>query len=943
MRRLILFFSLLSLLQFTLRGSVPFYPITRNYVMSDYGSGIQNWSAAQDNKGIVYFANNNGLLEYDGFRWKLHELPVRSLIRSVFASSDGRIYVGSYEEFGYYERVSVDSLHYHSLTDRLKGYSFKNDEIWNIVSRDGEIVFQSFGRLFFYDGKDVFSQDKTTLPLNLFLVNGKCYSQLIDNGFAVVNDRTFKEIIPREALDNSDVVSALSLGKGLLLITNNGGSFIYENGKIARWDNDCETELKKSTVNRAVMTKDSSFVIGTISGGVFAVSKKGKLLWRISTENHLQNNTVLGLLCDSDNNIWAALDDGIAYVHNNSMVYYYEPINNKIGMVYDVLVNGDIAYVATNQGLYYAKNGMIRLIKGLEGQTWFVNRIGNAILCGHNNGTFTIRNTSATRVSDIKGGMCQSEISIKGKSYMLEGTYGPLLLYEKNEYGDIGKPKKLKNFFQMSQTIETDSQGNIWVEHLRKGLFRLRIDSGMDSVVRARSYSHLDDSSNPNISLFKINGRIVFSDGEGFFTYEDMKDSIIAYGAMNEQLAELRDVHNVEPAGGDDYWFVGNKKAWLVNCQMNVFRIVCRVEYRIFDNLSMEDRSTIVYDGNSGLSYLCLNNSIACINTDSTRLYHSPTKTDMWISCVRISDSNGNSKSLPVSSGSRIPSKWNTISFSLSYPAYGNYNYRISYRLKGLSDNWIDGNRRMNKNYVRLPYGSYVFEARIVDENDTLDSVEYRFEIAKPWYLSTVAIAFYVLSLLFLFAAIQYFSFKTAQKKKDIALENQRIAHQAETERQEKRIIALENEQLEASLRFKGKELSSEVMQNIAHQELLTALKEEIRQQKLSGTFTRKNLDKLLSMVDNNIVSDEKMWDVYKENFDRIHDNFFRNLKQKYPDLTAGDLRFCALLRLNLPTKEIARFMNISVRGVDGARYRLRKKFDIPQDDSLADFLIGFK
>ena len=153
----------------------------------------------------------------------------------------------------------------------------------------------------------------------------------------------------------------------------------------------------------------------------------------------------------------------------------------------------------------------------------------------------------------------------------------------------------------------------------------------------------------------------------------------------------------------------------------------------------------------------------------------------------------------------------------------------------------------------------------------------------------------------------------------------------------------LVKEQLEADLRFKSKELSGVVMTNIAHQEFLNSLKEELQQQKLSGQYTRKNLDKLLSMINQNMVSDEENWNMFQSNFDRIHENFFRNLKEKFPDLTSGDLRLCALLRLNLPTKEIAKLMNISVRGVDAARYRLRKKLGLPPESSLTDFMIAFK
>ena len=74
-----------------------------------------------------------------------------------------------------------------------------------------------------------------------------------------------------------------------------------------------------------------------------------------------------------------------------------------------------------------------------------------------------------------------------------------------------------------------------------------------------------------------------------------------------------------------------------------------------------------------------------------------------------------------------------------------------------------------------------------------------------------------------------------------------------------------------------------------------------------------------------------------------IHEKFFRNLRERYPSLTATDLRFCALLRLNLSTKDIAQMTNLTIRGVEAARYRLRKKLDIPDGTGLVDFLIDLK
>ena len=943
MRTTLLLFCVFSLFSSLSRGSsIPFSPIVRSYSVSNYNAGIQNWSVAQDERGIMYIGNNKGLLEFDGNRWKLHELPTKNIVRTVYIGEDGKIFVGSFEEFGYFERDSLDSLVYHSLKDEVKDFRFQNDEIWSIVPVQDEIVFQSFGSLFIYDGHTVRGIRTKSLPLNLFQVGDTFYSQLINEGLSIFINDGFEHLIDRKLLGDSDVMAGLSYDDGALLLTRNSGGFIYQHGKVVKWHTECDAELEKYTVNRAVMTKDSCYIIGTISNGVYAIDKKGRLLWKENTDSRLQNNTVLGLYCDADNNVWVALDEGIAYILNNSLVYYYEPPYRKIGMIYDVLVKEDEAYVASNQGVYRMKSGKLELVPGLEEQAWYVKEWGNQILCGHNKGTFQIAGLQASLISDVRGAMCMREIYHEGRPLLLQGTYTFLNLYKENASGVWSFLNSLGGFTHMVRGIEMDHRGNIWVKHLRKGLFRLRISPDLKRVEDLKMYMELGDVKDGNFSLFKINGRVVFSNGKAFYTYEDMTDSIIPYEVMNEQLPELKGINDVSHAGGHMYWFVSGRMAYLVKCEMNVFQIEHRIPFSLFEGLSIEERAAMVYDKGSKSSYLCLNNAIARIDADSSLLYKSSVKRSFWVSGITVeAEWTGKKKQLSVQEENKIEAEFSTVCFSLCYPVYNNYTYKVRYKLEGLNDQWVDNERSLEKKYTRLPFGSYVFKAEVYDGNQILASTTLPFVILRPWYLSYWA--GYVLAGLILLLLLQYIVYQSVKKKKDRVIEQQRIAHQAEIEQQEKKIIELEKEQLEADLRFKSKELSGVVMTNIAHQEFLNSLKEEIQQQKLSGQYTRKNLDKLLALVNNNIVSDEESWNMFQANFDRIHENFFRNLKQQYPDLTSGDLRFCALLRLNLPTKEIAKLLNISIRGVDAARYRLRKKFNLPQEDSLTDFMINFK
>lgn len=89
---------------------------------------------------------------------------------------------------------------------------------------------------------------------------------------------------------------------------------------------------------------------------------------------------------------------------------------------------------------------------------------------------------------------------------------------------------------------------------------------------------------------------------------------------------------------------------------------------------------------------------------------------------------------------------------------------------------------------------------------------------------------------------------------------------------------------------------------------------------------------------------DEKMdedWEHFAQHFDKVHSDFVYTLKEKFPSITANELKLSAYLRMNLSTKEIAQLMNISVRGVEISGYRLRKKLGISSEVNLFNFLMN--
>lgn len=83
---------------------------------------------------------------------------------------------------------------------------------------------------------------------------------------------------------------------------------------------------------------------------------------------------------------------------------------------------------------------------------------------------------------------------------------------------------------------------------------------------------------------------------------------------------------------------MGDRTVYLVKCAINTFNIELRIPYSLFDGLAVEERGSVVYDKRNNHSYLCLNNAIARIETDSSSLYKSQTRRSLWISEMQVTE-----------------------------------------------------------------------------------------------------------------------------------------------------------------------------------------------------------------------------------------------------------------------------------------------------------------
>jgi len=932
--------------------SQEFTPIVSQFAKKDYNASNQNWAVGQGNDGILYFGNNDGLLQFDGTLWETHKMPANKMVRSLMVKGN-RIFVGSFQEFGYYEKDVCGQLQYTSLSAKLKDYKMQNDEIWSIIDFNGTIIFQSFTSYFTLKNGNVsgYRTPYTFLFFNIY--NQKIYTHTEQYGFSYfdLNSNTFVPL--KNDVLKSPVVTVLTFDPlHALLVTQANGLFLFDGNNIVPFKTNADEELKRGAINRAVMSPEGLIIVGTILNGVTAINKQGQKRWTLNTSNVLQNNTVLGMYCDRDNNLWLSLDKGISLLQLNSSIRYIHSFTPSVGSIYSLSFNNPNLYIGTNQGLYKAEfNKVERRIQQLQlepkikGQVWSINQFENQQICGNNEESYDVSEKGTRLISPVKGGMCIKKGIIHGKEVLVQGTYTQLCIYQKvNNVWMFSHA--VENFLNPIRYIEIDYTGIIWASHLHQGLYAIQLTPNLKKIEHISTFNSLDQKHEYPINVFSVNNRVVFTDNTAFYTYDDIRKKIIPYQELNQSLGYFSHGYRICYFKQDIYWFIRDGEAALVQVKPGAIKLLDVVQYALFFNQTVDGYQNVIPISDNECLFT-LENGLALYHTNLS--LKKAENALLQLGCIQTADAESKEIGyLPLLNihPPVTPYKRNNIVFTVFYPQFtklNNINYR--YKLDGLDLVWSDLTAVSRKEYSYLPHGKYIFKAEVMTKSGILLSqMSYSFEVDPPFYLSMVAKTIYALMIFLMAVGLYLYILKLFQIKKEKIHQEQEEIRIKEIEKREKKIIALQNEKLESELTVKSKELAVSTMTIIKKNEILVNIKEEvITQKKALGTqYPNKYYDKLIRLLDENLSSEDD-WAIFQTNFDRIHENFFRNLHVTYPEFTPNDLRFCAYLRLNLSSKDIAHLMNISLKGVEVARSRIRKKIGIPSAKSLTEFMIEFK
>lgn len=929
-------------------------PYIENYSKANYASGNQNWSVAKDKDGVMYFGNTEGLLTYDGKYWQQYKMPNNQIVRSVAADNKGKIYTGGFGDFGYWS-FQKNKLKYTSLTNLIPKSDPLKDEIWKIHIYGNKIIFQSFSTIYIY------VNGKITVLKN---ASNFLFSYKIGNRF-IVEDKGLYELkgSKLEFIPGSDVVcktGVLSIlpfkGNTLLIGTGKNGLFIFDGKTFTPFNTPANSFLSAFQLNNGAKILDKYYAYGTILNGIIIIDEDGKIIQRINKSSGLQNNTVLSLYSDNEQNLWAGLDNGIDRIELNSPLYFYLDKTGIFGTVYSSVIFQNKIYLGTNQGLFYSdwnqnqqfSNLNFKLIPNSQGQVWELTIIDGQLLCGHNNGTFNVIGDKIEKLTSFSGGWTIKKLN-SNPNILIQGTYTGLLLFNKNSQGKWQFYKKIANFDAPSRYVEQDNKGEIWVSHAYKGLYKLKLSNDYSTVTSNKYYDEQSGlPTNYNLNLFNLEDKIVFASASGFYTYDNISNSFSNYNVLNKALGSFASSNKIISAGAKKYWFINHGKTALANfseagkisIDSNRFSILDGKMVQYYENISRISDSIYLISVDDGFVFYNASQKIQSLSNKIHQKVLIRRIEDITDKYSLISE-NGNDGSEIEIRNSR-----NNIHISFSLPYYRQAKIKFQYYLEGYSKDWSDWSYATQKDFTNLSSGKYQFKVRAkIDDSQVSEVTTFEFTILRPWYLSNWAIIFY--SILFVVILIMGKKIYERKLQKDsqkitdrLQAEQDEILKQ-ESEANEKQIHKLQTEKLQAELASKNRELANSAMTLVYKNELLQKLSDDIL--KLKDENGKKLADeqvRRIQKVINDGMNDERDWHLFENSFNEAHESFFKKLKASHPDLVPNDLKLCAYLRMNMSSKEMSSLLNITLRGVEIRRYRLRKKLNVPHDKNLTEFLM---
>ncbi len=901
----------------------------------------------------LFVANNLGVLSYNGRTWERHAFQTGKKQRSLaFDDKTDRLYFGSQGDFGYFS----DDWKVVSLVDKIPQPAPEFDEVWDVFLLNSKVYFCTFQGIFVYDGQSITVLTTDAGFQRSFQANGKLFAQSKQGTLFEIKDKQLLSPPYLNYSSNETIAGVISQDGGYLWVYNSGKiEFANSFGVAGKYDG-LGQRLQGKYVNHVLQLSDSRLAISTQTAGLFLFDLQTQSIENITTQDGLLSNACLRAFQDYSGNLWVGMQNGIALIDINSPMRFINQEINIQGSGYEAYQQAEGTYYTTSNGIYFlAKSAaQSQFIKGTEGPAYGMQSIGGKLYAGHHTGLFLLANGAANRIVTAHG-LWQVKQLQSNPEYAIGGTYSGLYLFRLNGKMELQGIGKISGFEESSRFFEEDRAGNIWVGQFYKGLYLLSLSPDLTSVISKKTTAAQGLPVDEQLILSRIDNELYLGTPKGVFKVDQDNNRIIKSEVFSKVIGEKQVYLLVQDNQKNVHVYTEDIVGFFKQISAGNYAFVPSSLFQLrysFNNdllnVSVNTGDGVLFNANEGfIQYRPeLENRLA-------------TEKPLIVSKVlNVAEDSILYARKPFEVKSETPPQL-TVSFrakvlqfeveAFQFNEVNNQQFR--YYLKGFDDDYGEWTYSTTKEYTNLKEGEYEFSVQTKNYlGEIITSQPLFLEVKPPFHRSLLAKLLYVLlgalSLL-LVSKLQKHRYHLKAlavedaKQKELLKKQQELI---EIERQKEHAVRqIEDDKMKSELRHLNNQLAASTMNLVVKNEFMETIKEELEEVKRKGksSETKQALEKIVREIDTTLRLQED-WEQFEYHFDQVHGDFLNRLREQFQDLTPNEQKLCALLRLNLSTKEISNLMSISLRGVEIARYRLRKKLGLDQGQNLSKFVLEY-
>lgn len=752
------------------------YPFFYNITPSENGYGSNNFSLAQDSRGVMYVGNFNGIVEYDGVEWNRIKLSGNPILK---ADNYGRVYCGGYNELGYLLPNDRGRTYFKKLFVDTTG---QIGQLTNICHEYNKLYFTTENSVYVYEDSSaqlLYRNDEyvSLFEINhrLFIASGKGLHQINSAGEVIFTNSCHE-------LGSEQIVSMLS-GDGDYIVLTNHDIYSFRENVFYQLGTGVRNVINMYGVSHAIRLSDASYALATQKGGIYFFNNRGAILHYLDRNSGLYDDKIFKLYVDNDNNLWAALSNGLSIVEVPSAYSYYNTTLGLRGKVNSILRHNGVIYTATSNGIYtlgWDKNGersgfrnsSFSQVPGMSEESFDLVSVGNDLLAGTIKGLYIITENERRRF--IRGEINQIIQSKYNKDEYFVSNKGSVLIIKKieSEWTIVNSSPFLSSSIS---TIAEDSL-RLWIGTLNDGIYSIAKASFFDkrSIQNFQSGKGLPASARW-IDVYSTAKGVVFSTYSGLYRYDAnlerfYKDDLIPVPVFERQRRVL-------PVIEDE-----NQNLWLSYEVSDLFQKQISVAW----NLEDVSRYTLISQPFSRISdFVCetiypdsnfvvwFGGFDGIIRLDFKQLQQDSLDVTTLIREVTVGGDSVLVYSPEFNSSFQkgyieLPYRLNSIKFKYATPSFdNNQKVKHQYKLEGYDKEWSDFDEKNMKEYTNLAPGEYRFQVRAKNMYSFVTkNAVFQFAVSKPFYATWWAITCYVIVLLsFIVALMRWRAYRFSKEK----------------------------------------------------------------------------------------------------------------------------------------------------------------------------------